>query len=172
MGGKSVRSASNVLISNGHPISEFEKTRVFRKDLVREDMQQNPIFPARTETFEQLVITARTYVQSTIFMSSSMLVMSLSCTRTALPILVENFHTHWICAESMKSLFRREASPINDLMMTLPTILRSTAIDVARRVITLLRARTPRIHMLGEAKAAQYEKERLFRTWWQVLQFE
>jgi hypothetical protein len=32
--------------------------------------------------------------------------------------------------------------------------LRSTAIDVARRVITLLLARTPRIHMLGEAKAA------------------
>jgi hypothetical protein len=66
-----VRSASYVLISNGHPISEFEKTLVFRKGLVREDTQQNLIFSARTETFEQLVITARTYVQSTMSMSSS-----------------------------------------------------------------------------------------------------
>jgi hypothetical protein len=66
-----VRSASSVLTSNGHPISELEKTLVFRKGLIREDMQQNLILPARTETFEQLVITARTYFQSTMSMSSS-----------------------------------------------------------------------------------------------------
>jgi hypothetical protein len=85
---------------------------------------------------------------------SSMLVMSLSFARTVLLILVENFHTLWMFAESMKSWFRREASPTNGLMTTLLITLRSTAIDVARRVITLLLARTPRIHMLGEAKAA------------------
>jgi hypothetical protein len=44
---------------------------VFRKRLIRVDMQQNLILPARTETFEQLVITARTYFQSTMSMSSS-----------------------------------------------------------------------------------------------------
>jgi hypothetical protein len=66
-----VRSASAVLTSNGHAITESEKTTVFRRGLIREDMQQNLILPARTENFEQLVATARTYFQSTTTISSS-----------------------------------------------------------------------------------------------------
>lgn len=66
-----VRSASTVLISNGHPISEKEKNVVFRKGLIREDMQQSLIFPALTETFEQLVIMARSYAASTLSSSTS-----------------------------------------------------------------------------------------------------
>jgi hypothetical protein len=65
------RSASAVLTSNGHAISESEKTTVFRRGLIREGMQQNLILPARTENFEQLVATARTYFQSTTTISSS-----------------------------------------------------------------------------------------------------
>ena len=66
-----VRNASAVLTSNGHAITESEKTLVFRKGLIREDMQQSLILPARTETFEQLVVTARTYFQSSTNTSSS-----------------------------------------------------------------------------------------------------
>ena len=43
-----VRNASAVLISNGHAITESEKTLVFRRGLIREDMQQSLILPART----------------------------------------------------------------------------------------------------------------------------
>jgi hypothetical protein len=61
-----VRNASAVLTSNGHAI-----TLVFRKGLIRENMQQSLILPARTETFEQLVVTAPTYFQSSTNTSSS-----------------------------------------------------------------------------------------------------
>jgi hypothetical protein len=53
-----VRNASAVLTSNGHAITESEKTLIFRKGLIREDMQHSLNIPARTETFEQLVVTA------------------------------------------------------------------------------------------------------------------
>jgi hypothetical protein len=66
-----VRNASAVLTSNGHAITESEKTLVFRKGPIREDMQQRLILPARTETFEQLIVTARTYFQSSTNTSSS-----------------------------------------------------------------------------------------------------
>jgi hypothetical protein len=61
-----VRNASAVLTSNGHAITESENY-----GLIREDMQQSLILPARTETFEQLVVTARTYFQSSTNTSSS-----------------------------------------------------------------------------------------------------
>jgi hypothetical protein len=60
-----VRMAANVLIANGHQITEKEKILVFRQGLIREDMQHSLILPARTETFEELVESARTIVQST-----------------------------------------------------------------------------------------------------------
>jgi hypothetical protein len=66
-----VRSSSAVLTFNGHAITKSEKTTVFRRGLIREDMQQNLILPARTENFEQLVATARIYFQSTTTTSSS-----------------------------------------------------------------------------------------------------
>ena len=64
MWAKEVRSASQILVSNGHPISEKEKTLTFRQGLIREDLQTGLILPARTETFEQLVQTARSWQQS------------------------------------------------------------------------------------------------------------
>ena len=66
-----VRVASDVLTSNGHPISEKEKTLVFRQGLIREDLQSTLILPARTETFEQLVQSARSVIQSTAVTTSS-----------------------------------------------------------------------------------------------------
>ena len=54
-----VRNAANILTSTGHPISELEKTMVFRKGLIREDLQTSLILPARFKTFEQLIVTAR-----------------------------------------------------------------------------------------------------------------
>ena len=58
--------ASSVLIANGHAISEREKTMVFQQGLFCEDLQSALILPSRTETFEQLVESARSYIQSTI----------------------------------------------------------------------------------------------------------
>ena len=46
-----VRQASNILVTNGHPISEREKILVFRQGLIREDLQTHLILPARVETF-------------------------------------------------------------------------------------------------------------------------
>ena len=57
-----VRLASNILIANGHPIFEREKTLVFRQGLIREDLQLALILPSRTETFEQPVESARSYI--------------------------------------------------------------------------------------------------------------
>ena len=59
-----VRQATNILVCNGHPITEREKTLVFRQGLIREDLQTHLILPARVETFEQLVESARSYIQS------------------------------------------------------------------------------------------------------------
>ena len=58
------------MIANGHPISEREKTLVFRQGLIRKDLQSALILPSRTETFEQLVESARSYIQSTVAVSS------------------------------------------------------------------------------------------------------
>jgi hypothetical protein len=44
---------------------------VFRKGLIREDLQTSLILPARTETFEQLIVTARSYFQATEATSSN-----------------------------------------------------------------------------------------------------
>ena len=52
------------------PISEREKTLVFRQGLIREDLQSALILPSRTETFEQLVESERSYIQSTVAASS------------------------------------------------------------------------------------------------------
>ena len=54
-----VRIASDVLLANRHLISERKKTLVFRQGLIREDLQSTLILTARTETFEQLVESAR-----------------------------------------------------------------------------------------------------------------
>ena len=62
--------ASSVLIANGHAISEREKTMVFRQRLIREDLQSALILPSQTETFKQLVESARSYTRSTISLSS------------------------------------------------------------------------------------------------------
>ena len=43
---------------------------VFRQGLIRQDLQSALILPSRTETFEQLVESARPYIQSTISLSS------------------------------------------------------------------------------------------------------
>ena len=43
-----VRLASNILITNGHFISEREKTLVFCQGLIREDLQSAYILPSRT----------------------------------------------------------------------------------------------------------------------------
>ena len=61
-----------ILITNGHPISEREKPLVFRQGLIREDLQTHLILPARVETFEQLVESARSYTQSSAASSSSL----------------------------------------------------------------------------------------------------
>jgi hypothetical protein len=66
-----VRKASNILISTGHPISEVEKTLVFRKGLIREDLRTSLILPARTKTFDKLIVTAKAFHSSTIDTSSN-----------------------------------------------------------------------------------------------------
>lgn len=60
-----VRQASSILASNGHPISEADKSLAFRHGLIRQDLKTALILPARRETFEDLVIIARAFVQAT-----------------------------------------------------------------------------------------------------------
>jgi hypothetical protein len=57
-----VRRASGVLSSAGHPITDVEKSLVFRKGLLRQDLQTMLILPARTESYEEVLMTARAYV--------------------------------------------------------------------------------------------------------------
>ena len=65
MWAQEVRKASEVLTQNGDIISERSKNLVFRDGLIREDIQNGLILASRTETFEQLVESARSYQQST-----------------------------------------------------------------------------------------------------------
>jgi hypothetical protein len=60
-----VRQASSILSSHGHPISEADQSLAFRHGLIRQDLKTALILPARHETFEDLVITARAFVQAT-----------------------------------------------------------------------------------------------------------
>jgi hypothetical protein len=57
-----VRQASSILSSSGHLISEADKSHAFRHGLNRPDLQTALILPARSETFEDLVITARAFI--------------------------------------------------------------------------------------------------------------
>jgi hypothetical protein len=61
---KNVRSAATILTSNGHPMSEVEKSMVFRSGLYDKAAHDVLILPSRTETFEELIQTARTYFNS------------------------------------------------------------------------------------------------------------
>jgi hypothetical protein len=61
---KNVRSAAAILTTNGHPMSEAEKAMVFRSGLNDKAAHDVLILPSRTETFEELIQTARTYFNS------------------------------------------------------------------------------------------------------------
>ena len=60
-----VRRASGVLSSAGHPITDVEKSLVFRKGLLRQDLHTVLILPARTESFEEVLVTARAFLLAT-----------------------------------------------------------------------------------------------------------
>lgn len=60
-----VRQASSILTLHGHEISEADKSLAFRHGLSRADLQTALIFPAQRENFEDLVITARAFIQGT-----------------------------------------------------------------------------------------------------------
>jgi hypothetical protein len=59
-----VRRASDVLSGAGHPITDVEKSLVFRKGLLCQDLQTVLILPARTESYEEDLVTARAFVQA------------------------------------------------------------------------------------------------------------
>jgi hypothetical protein len=50
-----VRLRAQVLISNGHPITDQEKTLIFRSGLLNEEARNALIMPARTENYETLL---------------------------------------------------------------------------------------------------------------------
>jgi hypothetical protein len=61
---KKIRTDSAVLTSNGHPMSEREKSMVFRKGLLDAKARDVLIIPSRTESFEDLLKTAKAYFEN------------------------------------------------------------------------------------------------------------
>jgi hypothetical protein len=66
-----VRLSAQVLTTNGHPISDQEKTLIFRSGLLDEEVRNALIMPARTEDYETFLLTARTFLDAHSSASSS-----------------------------------------------------------------------------------------------------
>jgi hypothetical protein len=54
-------AAATLTTNNGNPIPEDEQTLVFRKGILNTQLREHLILPSRTETFEQLVVTAKSF---------------------------------------------------------------------------------------------------------------